>query len=145
MTVYRKFFLSAFILAGLPSLAFAADSPVEQWARARVQKGLVEPLAEKQSKDSRFSRARQPPSERRIRIVQASVSHDKQGRAFVPFAVDMRYDSEWRDDITGCVYRGTEEIFVKRGDEYRPAAFLLGKRVGPAAGVCEAAPDKARS
>jgi hypothetical protein len=36
------------------------------------------------------------------------------------------------------VYQGSANIFVKIGDEYRPAAFLLGKEVDAVPGVCEA-------
>jgi hypothetical protein len=84
------------------------------------------------------------PRERRVRLTQATTSVDKRGRAFVPFAVDVRFGDEWRqNDIVGCVYRGAGELFVKRGDAYRPAAFLFGKNAEPVAGVCEAAPPKA--
>jgi len=79
-----------------------------------------------------------------VRVIQSTVSVDKSGRAFVPFAIDVRFGSEWRkDDIVGCAYRQTGELFVKRGDAYRPAAFLLGKKAEPVAGVCEAAPARA--
>jgi len=98
-------------------------------------------MAQKQVR--RFSRERPPPRETRVRVLQNTTSIDKSGRAFVPFAVDVRFGDEWQDDLAGCVYRGSGEIFVKRGDSYRPAAFLLGKNVEPVAGVCEAA--KARS
>jgi hypothetical protein len=78
-----------------------------------------------------------------VRVTQATVSLDKSGRPFVPFAIDVRFGAEWRaNDIVGCVYRSTGELFVKRGDSYRPAAFLLGKNVDPVAGVCEAAPSR---
>jgi hypothetical protein len=78
-----------------------------------------------------------------VRVIQSTVSVDKSGRAFVPFAIDVRFGSEWREnDIVGCVYRSTGELFVKRGDAYRPAAFLFGKNVEPVAGVCEAAPPR---
>jgi hypothetical protein len=108
----------------------------------RVDDGLVKPLAEKET--SRFARVRPPPRERRVRATQTSASVDKNGRQFVPFAVDVRFGAEWhKDDIVGCAYRGNGELFVKRGDAYRPAAFLLGKNVEPVAGACEAAPSKA--
>ena len=108
------------------------------WTQRRVEDGLVKPLA--QSEDSRFSRMRPPPRERRVRVLQSTLSRDKNGRAFVGFAIDVRFGSEWRrDDIVGCVYRESGDIFVKKGDAYRPAAFLLGKNVEPVAGVCQAA------
>ena len=38
--------------------------------------------------------------------------------------------------LVGCVYTNGGAMFVKRGDEYRPAEILLGKSVDPAPGVC---------
>jgi len=69
--------------------------------------------------------------------------HDKKGGAFVPFAIDVRFrDDEWhRDDVVGCVYQKSGAVYVKRGTEYRPAEFLLGKNVGAVPGVCETAPS----
>lgn len=100
----------------------------------------MKPLAERE--ESRFSRSRPSPRERRVRILQTAASRDKEGNAFVAFAVDVRFGGEWHaDDITGCVYAGSGSIFVKRGDAYRPAAFLFGKNVDPVPGVCEAAPQ----
>jgi len=107
----------------------------------RVTEGLVKPLA-KQEGGSRFSRGRPPPRERRVRALQTTASVDTRGQSFVPFSIDVRFDSEWSEDIAGCAYRGSGEIFVKSGDAYRPAAFLLGKNVGPVAGACEAAPAR---
>jgi hypothetical protein len=131
----------AFALSSVPSRASADDPSLVAWAEQRVEEGLVRPLAN--SEGSRFSRSRPPPRERRVRVIQATASVDKSGRAFVPFAIDVRFGSEWRkDDIVGCAYRQSGELFVKRGDGYRPAAFLLGKNVEPVAGVCEAAPPR---
>jgi hypothetical protein len=94
----------------------------------------------------RLSRARPPAHERRARLTQDKPSVDKQGRAFVSFAIDVRFGGDWQEnDIVGCVYRASGELYVKRGDEYRPAAFLLGKNAEPAPGVCVAAPASARS
>jgi hypothetical protein len=111
-----------------------------EWVQHRVDAGLVKPLAK--AEGSRFSRVRPPPHERRIRAPQATASVDKSGRAFVPFAVDVRFGSaEWhKDDIVGCAYREKGELFVKVGNAFRPAEFLLGRNVEPVAGVCEAAP-----
>jgi len=69
------------------------------------------------------------------------VLKDKQSREFLTFAVDIRFvgESDWReDDVVGCVYRASGNIYVKIGEAYRPAAFLLGKNVQPVAGACEA-------
>lgn len=105
----------------------------------------MKPLAERESETSRFSRMRQPPRERRVRITQPTESQDAAGRRFVPFAIDVRFGGgEWRDnDIVGCTYLGSGAIFVKRGDAFRPAAFLLGKDADPVAGVCAAATARA--
>jgi hypothetical protein len=102
----------------------------------------VKPLAEMEG--SRFSRARPAPRERRVRVIEATGTPDKSGRHFVRFAVDVRFGSEWhQNDIVGCAYPGNGELFVKKGDQYRPAAFLLGKNVEPVAGVCEPSPARA--
>ncbi|HYQ45075.1 MAG TPA: hypothetical protein VER11_23975 [Polyangiaceae bacterium] len=115
-----------------------ADEPsLVEWAQRRVEAGIVQPLAERSG--SRFSRSRPPPHERRVRITQATVSRDKQGREFVPFSVDVRFGSgEWqRDDIVGCAYRASGNLFVQRGDAYFPAALLLGKKVEALPGACK--------
>lgn len=132
--------MCALALSCVPSLALADEAALVTWAKDRVQSGLVTPLAKQEN--SRFSRARPAPRERRVRITQATESRDKHGRSFFSFAIDVRFvDAEWNEnDIVGCVYKGSGDLFVKRGDAYRPAAFLLGKNVQPVAGVCEAAP-----
>ncbi len=126
-------------LCCVPSLA-QADEPALDWAQRRVETGLLKPLAQRE-RGSRFSRERPPPRERRARITQQKLSVDKKGRAFVSFAVDVRFGGEWREnDIVGCVYRGSGELYVQRGDEYRPAVFVLGKNVASVSGVCVADP-----
>lgn len=99
----------------------------------------MKPLAEFET--ARFSRARPPPRERRVRVTQATATPDKNGHPFVTFAVDVRFGAtEWHEnDIVGCVYAGKGDLFVKKGEAYRPAAFLLGKKADPVAGACEAA------
>jgi hypothetical protein len=78
-----------------------------------------------------------------VRVVQTTASLDKNGRPFVPFAVDVRFGSDWHEnDIVGCAYTWSGDLFIKKGDAYRPASFLLGKSDGPVAGVCEAAPSR---
>jgi hypothetical protein len=129
------------LLSSAPALVAAAEPSLVEWARRRVDEALVKPLAQAQGK--RFSRARPPPRERRVRVTQATALRDASGRAFVPFAVDVRFGSEWqRDDIVGCVYRESGDVFVKRGDAHRPAAFLLGKDAAPVAGACATAPAR---
>lgn len=129
----------AFALASIPSFALADETLVE-WVKRRVQDGLVRPLVQQEEGRGRFSRGRPPPRERRVRVIQATTTMDKRGREFVPYAVDVRFgDGEWQKaDIVGCAYRQTGELFVKNGDEYRPAAFLLGKDQPPVEGACEA-------
>lgn len=72
-------------------------------------------------------------------MAAATTSTDHAGREFVSFAVDIRNGDNWKDEFHGCVYKGTSDIYVKRGDEYRPAELLRGKDVKPLAGVCLAA------
>jgi hypothetical protein len=101
----------------------------------------LKPLAQQEGHRSKFSRERPPPAERRVRVLEAQAASDKSGRAFVPFAVDVRYFSgDWRETWVGCAYRQSGNLFVKAGGEYRPAAYLLGQRASAVAGACEAAP-----
>ncbi len=130
-------------LSLVPSLALADDSLASS-VKHRVEETLVKPLAEKEQERSRFSRARIPPRERRVRVTQTTATVDASGREFVPFVVDVRFGDEWKEnDIVGCAYTKNGALFVKRGDEFRPAEILLGKSVDPAPGVC--VPGKARS
>ena len=125
----------------VPSLALADEPSLVAWAKRRIDEGLVKPLAKQEG--HRFSRARPAPSERRVRVLNSTATADKAGRAFVPFSIDVRFGSEWaKDDIEGCAYRGSGNLYVKTGDVYRPASFLLGKNVEPVAGACEAAPPR---
>jgi hypothetical protein len=138
----RKLNWFAFVLLSAPSLAWADEPSAAAWTQHRVNEALVKPLAKRESSGSRFSRGRPPPHERRVRVTQTTVSVDKDGREFVPFVIDIRYgSSQWETDIVGCAYRKTGDLFVKTGDAYRPAGFLLGKDVQAVAGVCEAAPS----
>jgi hypothetical protein len=133
---------SVLALSLVPSLAFGEESLV-QWAQRRVDEGIVKQLAEKNARRSKFSRAEPIPVQRRARVTQAATSVDKRGREFLTFAIDIRFGDKWREnDVVGCVYRPTGDLFVKVGDEYRPAAYLLGRNVAPVAGVCEAAPPR---
>jgi hypothetical protein len=123
----------------------AVDDATRVAVEKVVQKKLLGPLAVKENEHSKFSRARLPPQERRLRLQQAAV--DKDGATFVAFAVDSRHgfaDSEdaWRaDTIVGCVYPGRDEVFIRRGDEVRPAAMLLGKKTKAAPATTCAAGD----
>jgi hypothetical protein len=112
----------------------------------RVDEGLLKPLAQKEASRSKFSRERPAPSQRRVRVLEANAATDKSGRTFVPFAVDVRYfNGEWTENLVGCAYRQSGNLFVRAGSEYRPAAYLLGKRAGAVAGACAAAPPPATS
>ena len=142
MNYLRSLSLCAFVLSFVPSLASADDpSPVE-WAQQRVELGIVKPLAERVGR--RFSRSRPPPHERRVRVTQAALSRDAQGRDFMPFAVDVRFGGDWQqDDIVGCAYRTSGNLYIKRGEAYFPASLLFGKAVAAVAGACQ--PRAARS
>ena len=132
--------MCAFVLSLLPSLASADEPSLAERVQRRVEAELVRPLAQMES--SRFSRARPEPRQRRVRAIQATAISDKNGHSFVPFAIDVRFGSEsHQNDVVGCAYLGGD-LFVKKGDAYRPAAFLLGKRVEPVPGACEAAPAR---
>jgi hypothetical protein len=116
-------------------------TPEQRATLALVKHDLLQPLIAKEEGRSKFSRARMPPEERRVRILDEQPSKDAQGIAFVRFSIDARWgmggsddENHWRrDDITGCVYLDKNQIFVKSGDQYRPAAFLLGKNLKAAA------------
>jgi hypothetical protein len=130
-----------FALSFVPSLASADEPSLVEWTRSRVEAVILKPLAERAG--SRFSRSRPPPHERRVRVTQTTVTRDKQGREFVPFAIDVRFGGDWQEnDIVGCAYRSSGNLYVQRGDAYFPAAFLLGKDVAAVPGACQAAPAR---
>jgi hypothetical protein len=133
---------------------WASETPPTVSAASAVQKRIVEPLADKENHQSRFSRVLMPPQVRRVRILDWVPTADAQGARFLTFAIDARFglraketDSEegWRKDaITGCVYPDTGEVFVRRGETYYPAAMLLGKTTKAAPDrVCRSAPAQA--
>ncbi len=143
MVSAKWFGLCVFALMLGPASA-SADDPPAAVVQRRVEKGLLEPLAQKEKERSRFSRARMPPQERRVRVTQAAVTLDASGRAYMAFAVDVRRGAEWHEnEVVGCGYTQTGALFVKRGDAYRPAEILLGKDVDVASNVCT--PAKTRS
>jgi hypothetical protein len=122
-------------------------------AEALVASTLVGPLAQKESARSKFSRGRMPAAERRVRILDEVAQKDAQGATFVRFAIDERHGWADPDDnaawttaaITGCAYVDRGEVFVQKGDQHRPAAFLLGKKAKAApAQTCVAAAQVAR-
>ncbi len=131
------------MLSLVPSLAWGDEPSLVEWAKRRVDEGVVKPIAQKEDGRKSFSRSRPAPKERRVRVTRDSTTPDKRGKAYVPFAIDVRFATdEWQEnDVVGCAYRESGELFVKIGDEYRPAAFLLGKNVKAAPGVCEPEPE----
>ena len=105
-----------------------------------MDEGLVKPLAARE-RGGFFSRERPPPHQSRVRTPDSEQT-DPSKRVFASFAIDVRFGNDtWREnDVIGCVYKDTGKIFVKLGDEYRPAAILLGKNADAVSGVCVAAP-----
>jgi hypothetical protein len=115
----------------------------EVTAVALVEGRLVKPLAEKEARRNRFSRAYIPPQARRVRILGHERSTDARGAEFVAFAID-EHSGElarkvadashlWRKDvIVGCVYPARDEIFIKRGDKFFGAGLLLGRKTAAA-------------
>jgi hypothetical protein len=134
--------LCAFALSLVPSFASADEPSLADWAQRRIEDGLVKPLADYESRS--FSRSRPPPHERRVRVLQTTATLDRNGHPFVPFAIDVRFGADdWHeDDVVGCAYAGSGKLYVKRGDGFRPASFLLGKNADAVAGVCEAGPAR---
>ena len=117
-------------------------------AAALVEEQLIRPMAAKDEGRSKFSRALPPPTARRVRVIDREAQRDTAGKAFVRFAVDERRgwfdedtDDNWtKNQITGCAYLDSREVFVKRGDAFHPAAAKLGKKTkAAAASVCTGA------
>ncbi len=129
------------VLSIVPQIALADDSLAARMQK-HIEADFVKPLAAHEQDTSRFSRMRMPPRERRVRMTQTTTSLDASKRAFLTFAIDGKFTGgEWQENqITGCVYTEKGDMFVKMGDSYRPASFLLGAAGDPVAGVCQAAP-----
>ena len=117
------------------SLASAGSKAEPNPAVALVTEQLVQPLAAKDDSRSKFSRARLPPSERRVRLLDEKAQQDSAGETFVTFAIDQRHG--WAKDdkdnwskaaITGCVYPSRGEVFIKRGKAFHPAIAAVGKK-----------------
>jgi hypothetical protein len=128
----------------------AAAAPTTSKTVALVNERLVQPLAEKEESRSKFSRARLPPSERRVRMLDEKPRQDTGGDAFYTFAIDARHgwgeakeDANWsKATITGCVYPDRGEVFIKRGNAFHPAAAAIGKKTKAAPeSTCQAAPQ----
>lgn len=140
----------AILILATSSLASAGSetkptSPELQQAVALVDAGLLRPLASKEHERGKFSRARPPAAQRRVRPLE--LARDSSGKAFVAFAVDERHgwfdesegEDKWvKDQILGCAYLESREVFVKRGKAFHPAAAKLGKKTKAApANTCQ--------
>src|SRR4051812_19667397 len=110
----------------LASVLRASETP-----ESLIQHKLLAPIAVREAGRSRYSRARPPAAERRLRMLDETPAVDGKGARFRSFAVDARYglgEDAWRKgQITGCVYPASGEVYVKLGDGYRSARVLLGK------------------
>jgi hypothetical protein len=118
-----------------PLSAEAADHLVTS-AQSVLQAKLLEPLQKKEEDRSRFSRAVSPPQARRIRILDDTPHTDREGRPFLPFAIDETRsfgvkegpEADWfKNAITGCVYPETGEVMVRLGEVYYASSVLLGR------------------
>ena len=142
----RLFVLATLVLTS--SLASAGSKAEPNPAVALVTDQVVQPLAAKDDSRSKFSRARLPPSERRVRLLEEK-QQDSAGNTFVTFAIDQRHG--WANDekegwtkaaITGCVYPSRGEVFIKRGKAFHPAAAAVGKKTKAAPeSTCVGAPQ----
>ena len=81
-----------------------------------------------------------------MRVLDDKAQQDSAGQAFFTFAIDARHgwaddDSAWtKAAITGCVYVGRGEVFIKRGNAFHPAIAALGKKTKAAPdGTCHSA------
>ncbi len=120
-------------------------------AKSIVEEQLLKPLAVRDDTRSRFSRARPAPVVRRLRLVNPELLQDSQGEAFMTFAVDAQHgwgpkdnEAKWQKDaLVGCVYPDSGAVYIRRGDSFRPAAFLLGKKLPVAAEhICREQPGE---
>ena len=128
-----------------PDADKAPVAPIVAKAEQAIAKDLITPLAAQERQRSRFSRARLPATARRVRVLDSTEKKDAKSQTFVTFAVDARHgrydfddeelaqikkDDGWRKDtITGCVYLESGEVFVKKGETFRAAGIMMGKKV----------------
>jgi hypothetical protein len=142
----RHYLLAAVTIVLTSSLASAGSEPAPG-AVGLVNQRLVQPLVAKEREQSKFSRARPAPAERRVRLLDEKPQQDSAGEAFLTFAIDTRHgwgdeeDVHWtKAAITGCVYPDRGEVFIKRGKAFHPAAAALGKKTKAAPErTCQAA------
>lgn len=138
--------LSICLLALCPTFALAGepDTKLVETAQRTVERSVLSPLKASEQHRAMFSRAKVVPRERQARLTSTLTSTDASGRAFLPFTVEARWGGDWKRDFEGCVYPATDEVFVKKGDSFRPASFLTGKKSDAVTGVCEAGTLAAR-
>lgn len=151
LSMLAALFFARVALAAPSGTEEAPAGPDPKSAEVAVKTKLIGPLAAKEQDQSKFSRARLPAQERRVRVDEKPVI-DAKGATFFAFAIDARHgffpegseDGWQKATVTGCVYAGSGDVFVKVGERHRPAAFLLGKNLKPVAeGTCAAAPTTA--
>jgi hypothetical protein len=114
---------------GLTASVARASDPAAS-ARTTVEKVLTEPLAQREARQARFSRAAIAPRTRVARILDERAHRDLRGAEFFAFTIDERRGLRGaltRDAVKGCVYPTSGEVFVVRGDSHYPAGLLLGK------------------
>ena len=131
----RRYLLVAVSIVLASNLALAGSKPAPTTV-SLVNEKLVQPLAAKEREQSKFSRARLPAAERRVRMLDDKEQQDSAGDSFFAFAIDARHG--WSDDdseakwtknaITGCVYLAKGEVFIKRGKAFHPAVAAIGKK-----------------
>jgi hypothetical protein len=134
--------LLCILLCSVGGRGARADDTPDVTLRQALEVKLLQPLAQRQAQRSTFSRARMPPAERRVRVIDAALTRDAQGQGYATFAVDVRFaTARWAENaIVGCIYPDSGAVYVKYGDGWRDAAVLLGKKVAdPAASVCQSA------
>ena len=144
---------SSLASAGSKAAPNSAAKAEPNAAVALVTDRVVQPLVAKDRERSKFSRARLPPSERRVRLLDDKPQQDSKGDTFVTFAIDSRHgwgsggdddaddDANWtKAAITGCVYPTRGDVFIKRGKAFHPPAAALGKKTKAAPqATCRAA------
>jgi hypothetical protein len=133
----------------LTSSLASAGSKTAPTPVSLVTASVIQPLAAKERDQSKFSRARLPAAERRVRVLDEKPQQDSGGEAFYTFAIDARHgwgdedgEASWtKSAITGCVYLSRGEVFIKRGKAFHPAAAAVGKKTKAAPEkTCQAAP-----
>ncbi len=105
-----------------------------------IDKQLVAPLAKREGKRSKFSRAAPPPVVRRVRVEETLLA-DVHGDRFVRFSIDKRYvgadEDDWNEDsVVGCVYPDQRKVFIESDGSYLPARVMLGQDVQAQPDVC---------